>query len=201
MDLMGPMQVESIAGKRYVFVCVDDFFRFTWIDFLKEKSETFDIFKKLCKRLKNEKGGNIEKIIRIRSDHGKEFENGIFFDYCNKHGIAHEFSAPKTPQQNGVVERKNRTLQEMARVMINSKKLSTRLWEEAINTACYTINRVYLRSSTHKTAYELWKGKKPNLSYFHVFGCTCYILNDKEHLGKFQAKIDKGIFLGYSLNS
>ena len=77
--------------------------------------------------MKNEKDVNIEKIIRIRSDHGKEFENGIFFYYCNKHGTAHEFSAPKTPQQNGVVERKNRTLQDMARVMINSKKLSTRL--------------------------------------------------------------------------
>ena len=106
-------------------MCVDDFSRFTWIDFLREKSETFDIFKKLCKRLKNEKDVNIGKIIRIRSDHGKEFENGIFSDYCNKHDIAHEFSAPKTPQQNGVVERKNRTPQEMARVMINSKKLST----------------------------------------------------------------------------
>ena len=100
-----------------------------------------------------------------------------------------------------MVERKNRTLQEMARVMINSKKLSTRLWAEAINTACYTINRVYLRPGTHKTTYELWKGKKPNLSYFLVFGCTCYILNDREHLGKFQAKSDKGIFLGYFLNS
>ena len=76
--------------------------------------------------------------------------------------------------------------------MINSKKLST---------TCYTINRVYLRPDTNKIAYELWKGKKSNLSYFHVFGCTCYILNDKEHLGKFQAKSDKCIFLGYSLNS
>ena len=78
-------------------MCVDDFFRFTWIDFLREKSKTFDIFKKLCKRLKNKKDVNIEKIIRIRSDRGKKFKNDIFSDYCNKHGIAHEFSAPKTP--------------------------------------------------------------------------------------------------------
>ena len=83
---MGPMQVESIASKRYVFVCVDDFSRFTWVDFLKEKSETFDVFKKLCKKLKNEKDVNIGKIIRTRSDHGKEFENGIFAEYCDKHG-------------------------------------------------------------------------------------------------------------------
>ena len=79
---------------------------------------------------------------------------------------------------NGVVERKNRTLQEMARVMLNSKKLSTRLWVEAVSTSCYTINRVFLRQGTNKTSYEIWKGKKPNLSHFHVFGCTCYILND-----------------------
>ena len=98
MDLIGPMQVESIVGKRYVFVCVDDFFRFNWIDFLKEKLETFNVFKKLCKKLKNEKDVNIEKIIRIKSDHGKEFDNGIFAEYCDKYGIAYEFFTPKTPQ-------------------------------------------------------------------------------------------------------
>ena len=178
MDLMGPMQVETIAGKMYVFMCVDDFSRFTWVDFLKEKSETFDVFKKLCKKLKNEKDVNIGKIIRTKSDHGKEFENGIFVEYCDKHGITHEFFAPKTPQQNGVVERKNKTFQEMARVMLNSKKLSTILWAEAISTTCYTINRVYLRPGINKIAYEIWKGKKSNFSYFHVFSCACYILND-----------------------
>ena len=87
------------------------------------------------------------------------------------------FFAPKIPQQNGVVERKNKTLQEMARVILNSKKLSSRLWVEAVNTACYTINRVFLRSGTNKISYEIWRGKIPNLSHFHVFGCTCYILN------------------------
>ena len=81
----------------------------------------------------------------------------------------HEFSAPKTPEQNGVVERKNRTLQEMARVMLNSKKLTKKLWAEVINTACYTINCVFLRPGTNKTPYEIWKGRKPNVNYFHVF--------------------------------
>ena len=85
--------------------------------------------------------------------------------------------------------------------MLNSKKLFSRLWIEAINIACYTINRVYLRSGTTKTLYEIWKGKKPKLGYFHIFGCIYYILNDREQLGKFQAKSDKCVFLGYSLNS
>ena len=98
MDLMRPMQVESTGGKRYVFVYVDDFFRFTWVDFIKEKSDTFSVFEKLCTRLRNEKNINIGKIIRLISDHDKEFENTIFANVCDKHGIAHEFSAPKTPQ-------------------------------------------------------------------------------------------------------
>ena len=100
---MGPMQVESIASKGYVFVCFDNFCRFTWVDFMKEKSKTFNVFKMLCKKLKNEKDVNIGKIIRIKNDHGKEFENDIFSDYYDKHGIAHEYFALKTPQQNGVV--------------------------------------------------------------------------------------------------
>ena len=79
MDLMGPMQVESIVGKRYIFVCVDDFSRFTWVSFIREKSDTFDSFKELCLELKNEENSKIGRIARIRSDHGKEFENSIFF--------------------------------------------------------------------------------------------------------------------------
>ena len=89
----------------------------------------------------------------------------------------------------------------MARVMLNSKTLSKRLWAEALNTACYTINRVYFHPGTKKTPYELWKGKKPNLGYFHIFGSMCFILNDREHLGKFDSKNDEGVFLGYSNNS
>ena len=117
--------------------------RFTWVHFVREKSDTFDSFRNLCIKLKNEKNCNIGKIVRIRSDHGKEVENTIFVDFCNKHGITHEFSSPKTPQQNGEVEKKNRTLQEMTRVMLNSKNLSKRLWAEAVNITCHTINRVY----------------------------------------------------------
>src|ERR1044072_6812268 len=102
VDLMSPMQVESLGGKRYEFVCVDDFSRFTWINFIREKSDTFDVFKDLCLKVQKEKGYGI---IKIRSDHGKEFENGMFIDFCSNEGISHQLSAPITPQQNGVVER------------------------------------------------------------------------------------------------
>ncbi|KAK0584868.1 hypothetical protein LWI29_020042 [Acer saccharum] len=119
----------------------------------------------------------------------------------HKKGISHEFSAPRTPQQNGVVERKNRVLQEMARVMLLSNNVPRNLWAEAINTACYIGNRVFLRPGTRNTSYELWKGKRPNVSYFNTFGSKCYILNDRDQLGKFDAKSDEGIFIGYALNS
>ena len=89
----------------------------------------------------------------------------------------------------------------MTHVMLNSKKLSKLLWAEAVNTTCHTINRVYFRPGTKKTPYELWKDKKPNISYFHIFGSIYYILNDHEHLDKFDAKSDTGVFLGYFNNS
>ncbi|MCI02766.1 retrovirus-related pol polyprotein from transposon tnt 1-94, partial [Trifolium medium] len=140
-------------------------------------------------------------VLRIRSDHGKEFENSKFSDFCASEGIVHEFASPITPQQNGVVERKNRTLQESARVMLHAKKLPYTFWAEAMSTACYIHNRVTLRSGTTTTLYELWKGKKPTVKYFHVFGSKCYILADREPRRKMDPKSEEGIFLGYATNS
>jgi len=107
MDLMGPMQVESLGGKRYAFVFVDGYSRFTWIIFIKEKTDTFEEFKDICHRLQREKGTSI---IKIRSDHSKEFENAKFFYFCSSKVNSHEFSSLITPQQNRVIERKNMTL-------------------------------------------------------------------------------------------
>ena len=118
VDLMGPTRTESLGGKRYIMVIVDDFSRYTWVEFLREKSEACEKFEIICKKLQNEKGA---PIVKIRSDHGKEFENARFESFCARNGIKREFSAPKTPQQNGVVERKNRVIQEMARVMLLNK--------------------------------------------------------------------------------
>ncbi|WJZ90882.1 hypothetical protein VitviT2T_009997 [Vitis vinifera] len=198
MDLFGPSRTPSLGGKSYAYVIVDDFSRYTWVLFLSQKSEAFYEFSKFCNKVQNEKGFSITC---IRSDHGREFENFDFEEYCNKHGINHNFSAPRTPQQNGVVERKNRTLQEMARTMLNENNLPKYFWAEAVNTSCYVLNRILLRPILKKTPYELWKNKKPNISYFKVFGCKCFILNTKDNLGKFDAKSDVGIFLGYSTSS
>ena len=117
-------------------------------------------------------------ISNFRSDHGGEFENHVLKEFCDSHGISHNFSSPRTPQQNGVVERKNRTLEEMSRTMLSEAKLPKYFWAEAVNTSCYILNRVLIRPILEKTPYELWKGKKPNISYFHAFGCKCFILNN-----------------------
>ncbi|KAL4033395.1 hypothetical protein IC575_006482 [Cucumis melo] len=195
---MDPMQTESLGGKKYVLVVVDDYSRFTWVRFLKGKLDTVKLCISLCLNLQREKR---QKIIRIHSDHGKEFDNEDLNNFCQTEGIHHEFAAPITPQQNGVVEYKNRTLQEMARIMIHAKNLPLNFLAEAVNTACHIYNSVTTRYGTLVTLYELWKGWKPNVKYFHIFGSTCYILVDREYHRKWDVKSDQGIFLGYSQNS
>ena len=130
-----------------------------------------------------------------------EFRNTQVEEFCNDIGIKHEFSSTYTPQQNGVVERKNRTLITLARAMLDDYGISQRFWAEAINTACHTSNRVYLHRFLKKTPYELLIGRKPNISYFRVFGCKCYIYKKRKHLGKFESRCDVGFLVGYSSNS
>ena len=110
------------------------------MEFLREKSEACEKMEKLCKKLQNEKR---VPIVKIRSDHGKEFENSKFEIFCNEHGIKKEFSASKTPQQNGVVERKNRVIQEMAKVMILNKDIQQNFWAEVVNMSCHNGNRIF----------------------------------------------------------
>jgi len=196
MDLFGPYKVMSFDGSYYALVIVDDYSRYTWTLFITHKNEAFQAFRKLAKVIQNKK--NL-KIISIRSDHGGEFENKEYEMFYDEYGIEHNFSAPRTPQQNGVVERKNRSLEEIARTLLNDTPLSKYFWAEAIKTACYILNSVLIRPILKKNPYELFNGRKPNISHLHVFGCKCFVLNNgKENLGKFDAKADKGIFLGYS---
>jgi transposase InsO family protein len=131
MDLFGPIAYISIGGSKYCLVIVDDYSHFTWVFFLQDKSQTQETLKGLLRRL---------RIKKIRSDNGTEFKNSQIEGFLEDEGINHEFSSPYTPQQNGVVERKNRTLLDMARTMLDEYKTSYRFWAEAINTACYAIN-------------------------------------------------------------
>jgi hypothetical protein len=141
------------------------------------------------------------RIKKIRSDNGTKFKNSQIEGFLEEEGIKHEFSSPYTPQQNGVVERKNRTLLDMARTMLDEYKTPDRFWAEAINTACYSINRLYLHRILKKTSYELLTDKKPNVSYFRVFGSKCFILIKRGRKSKFAPKVVEGFLLGYDSNT
>ncbi|GJV06985.1 retrovirus-related pol polyprotein from transposon TNT 1-94 [Tanacetum coccineum] len=180
MDLCGPMRVASVNGKKYILVIVDDYSRFTWVKCLRSKDEAPDFIIKFLKmiqvRLKT-------PVRRIRTDNGTEFVNQTLREYYEKVGISHETSVARSPQQNGVVERRNRTLIEAACTMLIYAKAPLFLWAEAVATACYTQNRSIVRLRHGKTPYELLHDKPPDLSFFHVFGALCYPTNDSENLG------------------
>ncbi|GKB47380.1 retrovirus-related pol polyprotein from transposon TNT 1-94 [Tanacetum coccineum] len=195
MDLCGPMRVASVNGKKYILVIVDDYSRFTWVKCLRSKDEApafiINFLKMIQVRLK-------ETVRRIRTDNGTKFVNQTLREYYEKVGISHETSVACSPQQNGVVERRNRTLIKVARTMLIYAKAPLFLWAEAVATACYTQNRSMIRRRHGKTPYELLHNKPPDLSYLHVFGALCYPTNDSENLGKLQPKADIGIFIGYA---
>jgi hypothetical protein len=138
---------------------------------------------------------------KIRSDNGSEFKNLQVEEYLEEEGIKHEFSTPYTPQQNSVVERKNRTLIDMARMTLGEYKMSEWFWSKAKNMACHAINRLYLHRLLKKTTYELLTGNKPNVSYFRVFGSKCYILVKKVRHSKFARKAVEGFLLVYDSNT
>ncbi|GKC56343.1 retrovirus-related pol polyprotein from transposon TNT 1-94 [Tanacetum coccineum] len=195
MDLYGPMRVASVNGKKYILVIVDDYSRFTWVKCLRSKYEASDFIIKFLNmihvRLK-------VPVRRIRTDNGTEFVNQTLREYYDTIVISHETSISRSPQQNGVVERRNHTLIEAARTMLIYAKALLFLWAEAVATACYTQNRSIIRLRHGKTPYELLHDKLPDLSFFHVFGALCYSTNDSENLGKLQPKADIGIFIGYA---
>ncbi|KAJ0947184.1 putative RNA-directed DNA polymerase [Helianthus annuus] len=195
MDLFGPVKVMSLKKKRYCLVIVDDFSRFTWTYFLHSKDETTGILQDFVKQVEKQ----FDLPLKIfRSDKGTEFRNKELDDFYVSKGIMRQYSIPRTPEQNGVVERKNRILIEAARTMLTDSGLPLTFWAEAVNTACYVQNRVLINHRHQKTAYELLYKIKPLISYFKVFGCPCFILNLKDSISKFAAKIDCGYHLGYT---
>jgi hypothetical protein len=198
MDLFGPPTYESLGGKKYCLVIVDDYTRYTWTFYIKKKNEVQGIFIDWTTQVERQYATTI---LAIRSDNGTEFKNYTMDEFLSIEGIRHQYSAAYTPQQNGVVERKNRTLIDMARTMLAEFKSPYNFWAEAINTACHLSNRLYLRPYMNKTSYELLVGKKPNLSYVKVFGCKCQVYIKDSKLPKFEPKTFEGIFVGYAKDS
>ncbi|GJT32240.1 putative ribonuclease H-like domain-containing protein [Tanacetum coccineum] len=198
MDLFGPTSVRSINHKTYCLVVTDDYSRFSWVFFLATKDETSGILKTFITGIENQIN---HKVKIIRCDNGTEFKNNDMNQFCGMKGIKREFSVARTPQQNGVAERKNRTLIEAARTMLADSLLPTTFWAEAVSTACYVQNRVLVTKPHNKTPYELLHGRPPSISFMRPFGCPVTILNTLDPLGKFDGKADEGFFVGYSINS
>ncbi|KAJ9544769.1 hypothetical protein OSB04_024476 [Centaurea solstitialis] len=198
MDLCGPMRVQSINRRKYVLVIVDDFSRYTWVNFLRSKDGASDI---IISFIRNVQVRLQLPVQVIRTDNGTEFKNRKLDSFLDSVGITHTFSAARTPQQNGVVERKNRTLVEAARTMLTFSKLPLHFWAEAVVSACFTQNRSLITKRFMKTPYELVYNRPPSIKFFRVFGCECYVKNDKDNLDKFSPKGDEGVFIGYAKDS
>jgi transposase InsO family protein len=196
MDTVGPSRVRSMGGKWYVLVIIDDYSCYSWVFFLESKDQVFEHFRLLALRLNNEHPNCLKA---IRSDNETEFRNASFDRFCLEHGIEQQFFASRVPQQNGVVERKNRTLVEMTRTMLNEHGTPRRFWANAISIACYVSNQIFLRSILLLTPFELRFGRKSSVSHFISFGCKYFVLK-RGNLDKFESRSFDGILLGYTLH-
>ncbi|GJS98868.1 putative ribonuclease H-like domain-containing protein [Tanacetum coccineum] len=198
IDLCGPMWVACINGKRYILIIVEDYSRYTWVFFLQTKDEAPDMIINFITQIQRSLKA---QVLKVRFDNGTELKNEKLRTYYAKLGIIHNTSTNRTPQQNGVIEQRNHTLVEAARIMLIFSKIPEFLCSEAIATACFTHNCSLIHIRHNKTPYNLIKGRKPNVQYFHVFRSVCYPTNDHNDLGKMKPKANIGIFIGYSESS
>ncbi|MCO5596878.1 hypothetical protein L7F22_050948 [Adiantum nelumboides] len=197
-DLCGKMNTIVLGGSSYFMTLIDDYSRRTWVYFLKGKDEAFAKFKEWHVLVEKEIGNKLNK---LRSDRGEEFTSSEFADYCKQHGIKCHLTTPHTPQQNGVAERKNRVIVEMARSMIKAIGLSDSFWAKAVNTAMYILNRSYTKAVKDMTPLQAFSGKKPSVSHFKIFESDCYVHVPDASRTKWDAKSQNCIFLGYSEES
>nr|GEX80455.1 integrase, catalytic region, zinc finger, CCHC-type, peptidase aspartic, catalytic [Tanacetum cinerariifolium] len=181
-----------LKRKKYILVIIDDYSRFTWVKFLRSKDETPKVIIKFIQQIQV---GLNKTVQYVRTDNGTKFVNHTLTEYYERIDIFHQKPVPRTPQQNGVIERRNHILIESAQTMLIFSKALMFLWAEAMATACYTQNQSLIHTRHHKTPYELVHNKKHDLTFFKVFGALCYPTNDSEDLGKLQPTADIGIFV------
>src|SRR5579875_1494527 len=193
-DVCGPMRNASIGGARYFVTFIDDFSRKIWVYPIKAKSECFEKFKEFKALVEKELEAEIKV---LRSDNGGEYTSNAFEAFLKHEGIAHQTSTPHTPQQNGVAERANRTIVEMARSMIYGQGLGLEFWAEAVKNAAYIRNRCPTSAVHGMTPQEAWCGKKPCIAHMRVFGCIAYAKIPDASRTRLEPKSVKCLFLGY----
>ena len=190
-DVCGPMSVRARGGYEYYVTFIDDYSRYAYVYLMQRKSETFERFKEFRAEVENQLGKTIKS---LRSDRGGEYLDQEFEDYMVEHGIVSQLTAPGTPQQNGVAERRNRTLMEMVRSMISFSSLPYSFWGYALQTATYILN-VVPSKSVPKTPLELWNGRKASLRHFRIWGCPVHVLKNRS--GKLEPRSQVCLFVGY----
>lgn len=195
VDICGDMQEPSLGKNLYFLTFIDDYSRHTWVYFLKQKSEAFACFKNFKVVVEKQSGYPIKT---LRTDRGGEFTSNEFADFCLKNGIQRQLTAAYTPQHNGVAERKNRTIMEMARSMLQTKNLPNIFWGEAVATTIYILNRSPTKEVPNLTPKEAWSGHKPSVAHLRVFGCLAYVHIPVQKRKKLDAKSQLCIFVGYS---
>ena len=197
-DVCGPMQTPSFGNYLYFVTFIDDYSRHAWVYPLKAKSKVFMCFKQFVSMAENVSEC---KMGTLHSDRGGEYLSKDFNAFLAERGIKHQCTVPYTPQQNGVAERKNRSLMEMARCMVKSQALPHAFWLEAVMCATYVLNRCPTKALQTITPYEAWHGRKPSIAHLRVFGCLAYSLVPQQHRKKLDDKAVKCIFVGYSAKS
>uniref|UniRef100_A0A2N9GEX0 Integrase catalytic domain-containing protein n=1 Tax=Fagus sylvatica TaxID=28930 RepID=A0A2N9GEX0_FAGSY len=193
-DIWGPVRTPSKGGTQYFMSFIDDYSRKAWVYFLKNKSEAFAKFKIWKAEVENQTG---RKIKCLRTDNGTEYRDGDFLKFCEEYGIKRHFTVRKTPQQNGVAERLNRTITETARCLRLNAELPKIFWAEAVDMACYIINRSPRVALDGKVAEEVWTGQEVDYSFMRIFGCPAYVHISGEDRSKLDPKSKKCIFLGF----
>ncbi|MCO5603945.1 hypothetical protein L7F22_058102 [Adiantum nelumboides] len=197
-DVCGPMRMPSMGNILYFVTFIDDFSRFCWVYPLKAKSDVFANFQHYVAMVENETGCKVQT---LRTNQGGEYMSAAFKDFLGKKGIKHQCTMPYTPQQNGVAERKNMSLMEMARCMLKAKSLPHKLWMEAVACVAHVLNRCPTRALKTITPYESWYDRIPSINYLRVFGCLAYAHIPQQLRGKLDDKAVKCIFVGYSSGS
>lgn len=192
-DLCGPISPETKGGNRYFMLLVDDYTRVMWAYMLVTKDEALEAFKKFRVLVET---STEHKVKMLRTDRGGEFCSNRFAAYCEDTGVARQYTTPYTPQQNGVVERRNRTVVAMARSFLKEKKLPSSLWGEAVRHSVYVLNRLPTRSLSEKTPYEAWTGNKPDLGHLRVFGCAAYMKVPANQITKLDDRSRMVVYLG-----
>uniref|UniRef100_M1DVJ7 Retrotransposon protein, Ty1-copia subclass n=1 Tax=Solanum tuberosum TaxID=4113 RepID=M1DVJ7_SOLTU len=188
------MNVRARSGAAYFITFIDDFMRFGYVYLISHKSEALECFKRYLNEVENQLDKNIKS---LRTDRGREYLSKQFEELCTEKGFIRQLTTPYTPQQNGVAERRNKTLLDMTRSKMAQTNLSISFWGDALLTAAYILNKVSSKSVS-STPYELWTGHKTNLNDLRSWGCAAYIKDHFGEVGKLSPKGKKCIFIRYS---